>query len=87
VLVGIFVPPYIVWLEFKSKEELQLMPQTMEEHLDELDSQYSDNENISVSSVFDEDPVSRLIGNHYVLQTLLFSPRNNTTLTPRDSFI
>ena len=86
-LVGIFVPPYIVWLEFKSKEELQLMPQTMEEHLDELDSQYSDNENISVSSVFDEDPVSRLIGNHSVLQTLLFSPRNNTTLTPRDSFI
>ena len=86
-LVGIFVPPYIVWLEFKSKEELQLMPQTMEEHLDELDSQYSDNENISVSSVFDEDPVSRLIGNHYVLQTLLFSPRNNTTLTPRNSFI
>ena len=86
-LVGIFVPPYIVWLEFKSKEELQLMPQTMEEHLDELDSQYSDNENISVSSVFDEDPVSRLIGNHYVLQTLLFSPKNNTTLTPRDSFI
>ena len=81
------MPPYIVWLEFKSKEELQLMPQTMEEHLDELDSQYSDNENISVSSVFDEDPVSRLIGYHYVLQTLLFSPRNNTTLTPRDSFI
>lgn len=51
------MPPYIVFLEFKSKEELQLMPQTMEEHLDELDSQYSDNENMSVSSVFDEDPV------------------------------
>ena len=43
-------------LEFKSKEELQLMPQTMEEHLDELNSQYSDGENLSVSS-FDEDQV------------------------------
>ncbi|XP_053405277.1 transient receptor potential cation channel subfamily M member 3-like isoform X7 [Mercenaria mercenaria] len=54
VLLGIFLPPYIIALEFKSKEELQLMPQTMEEHLDELESECSDNENLSVSS-FEDD--------------------------------
>ncbi|KAL4227851.1 Transient receptor putative cation channel subfamily M member 7 [Mactra antiquata] len=54
VLLGILIPPYILALEFKSKEELQLMPQTMEEHLDELDSDCSDNDNLSVSS-FEDD--------------------------------
>ncbi|XP_052279179.1 transient receptor potential cation channel subfamily M member 3-like isoform X3 [Dreissena polymorpha] len=53
VLLGILLPPYILALEFKSKEELQLMPQTMEEHLDEL-SECSDNDNISLSS-FEDD--------------------------------
>ena len=57
VLLGIFFPPYILAMEFKSKEELQLMPQTMEEHLDELDSELSDNENMSVSS-FEDDQVN-----------------------------
>uniref|UniRef100_A0A0A9YDY3 Transient receptor potential cation channel trpm n=1 Tax=Lygus hesperus TaxID=30085 RepID=A0A0A9YDY3_LYGHE len=33
VLFGLVFPPYIARLEFKSKEELQLMPQTEEEHL------------------------------------------------------
>ena len=32
IILGIFCPPYITKLEFKSKEELQLMPQTEEEH-------------------------------------------------------
>ncbi|XP_052793004.1 transient receptor potential cation channel subfamily M member 3-like isoform X2 [Mya arenaria] len=54
VILGILIPPYIIALEFKSKEELQLMPQTMEEHLDELNSEYSDHENMSLSS-FDDD--------------------------------
>lgn len=56
--MGILLPPAILFLDFKSKEELQLMPQTMEEHLDELDSQYSEGENMSISSMFDEDIVS-----------------------------
>ena len=55
------IPPYILALEFKSKEELQLMPQTMEEHLDELDSQYSDSDNMSLSS-FDDDQVRGQLG-------------------------
>ena len=42
-------------LEFKSKEELQLMPQTMEEHLDELEDDASE-ENVSVDS-FEDDQV------------------------------
>ncbi|XP_072157699.1 transient receptor potential cation channel trpm isoform X4 [Bemisia tabaci] len=33
IILGLFFPIYITRLEFKSKEELQLMPQTEEEHL------------------------------------------------------
>jgi transient receptor potential cation channel subfamily M protein 3 len=33
VILGLLCPFYIAKLEFKSKEELQLMPQTEEEHL------------------------------------------------------
>jgi transient receptor potential cation channel subfamily M protein 3 len=62
VLLGIFFPPYILAMEFKSKEELQLMPQTMEEHLDELDSELSGDDNLSVSS-FEDDQVNYLV--HY----------------------
>lgn len=32
--MGLLCPPYILRLEFKSKEELQLMPQTTEEHME-----------------------------------------------------
>ena len=56
VIMGLFMPPYILCLDFKSKEELQLMPQTMEEHLDELEDQANENEDISFSSI-DEDNV------------------------------
>ncbi|KAK3097474.1 hypothetical protein FSP39_009961, partial [Pinctada imbricata] len=56
VLMGLLLPPSIICLDFKSKEELQLMPQTMEEHLDELEDQASENEDVSFSSI-DEDNV------------------------------
>ncbi|XP_077863672.1 transient receptor potential cation channel subfamily M member 3 [Saccoglossus kowalevskii] len=36
VILGILLPPSILALEFKSKEELQLMPQTIEEHYQDL---------------------------------------------------
>lgn len=52
--MGVFFPPAIMWLDFKSKEELQLMPQTMEEHLDELESEASDPE-LSFSINDDQD--------------------------------
>ncbi|XP_050299656.1 transient receptor potential cation channel trpm isoform X2 [Anthonomus grandis grandis] len=41
VIMGLIFPPYILRLEFKSKEELQLMPQTTEEHL-ELENEDDD---------------------------------------------
>ncbi|XP_044264346.1 transient receptor potential cation channel trpm isoform X10 [Tribolium madens] len=34
IMLGLLCPPYILKLEFKSKEELQLMPQTTEEHME-----------------------------------------------------
>uniref|UniRef100_A0A2C9JU93 TRPM SLOG domain-containing protein n=1 Tax=Biomphalaria glabrata TaxID=6526 RepID=A0A2C9JU93_BIOGL len=37
VILGIIFPPFLFALDFKTKEELQLMPQTVEEHLDELE--------------------------------------------------
>lgn len=41
VIMSLFCPPYILKLEFKSKEELQLMPQTTEEHM-ELENEDDD---------------------------------------------
>ncbi|XP_049543421.1 transient receptor potential cation channel trpm isoform X3 [Anopheles darlingi] len=41
VILGLLVPPFIKKLDFKSKEELQQMPQTEEEH---LENQYLDYE-------------------------------------------
>ncbi|XP_033750310.1 LOW QUALITY PROTEIN: transient receptor potential cation channel subfamily M member 3-like [Pecten maximus] len=59
VILGILIPPYILALEFKSKEELQLMPQTMEEHLDELENQASEEEgDLSFSEDINEDHVN-----------------------------
>ncbi|XP_077989060.1 transient receptor potential cation channel subfamily M member 3-like [Glandiceps talaboti] len=49
VIMGILLPPSIVTLEFKSKEELELMPQTIEEHFQDL--QDADDK----SSVHDEE--------------------------------
>lgn len=37
-------PPYITRLEFKSREELQLMPQTQEEHLIALEDEDEDSD-------------------------------------------
>lgn len=57
--MGIFIPPYAMALEFKTKEELQLMPQTMEEHLEELEDDDSDTEDLSFSSL-DDDHVNEV---------------------------
>lgn len=39
VILGLMCPPYVCQLEFKSKEELQSMPQTEEEHLTGLEEE------------------------------------------------
>ncbi|KAK7010748.1 transient receptor potential cation channel subfamily M member 1 [Biomphalaria glabrata] len=56
VILGIIFPPFLFALDFKTKEELQLMPQTVEEHLDELEDA-SSADNISMCSLSeDQDP-------------------------------
>ncbi|XP_014296022.1 transient receptor potential cation channel trpm isoform X2 [Microplitis demolitor] len=42
--LGLLFPPYIAQLEFKTREELQLMPQTQEEHLIALEDENEDSE-------------------------------------------
>lgn len=44
VVLGLMCPVYITRLEFKSREELQLMPQTEEEHLIALEDENEDSE-------------------------------------------
>ena len=45
VILGLLIPIFIKKLDFKSKEELQLMPQTEEEHLENQFLDYEDNDN------------------------------------------
>lgn len=54
VVLGFLLFPSILFLEFKSKEELQLMPQTMEEHIQELEDSDSDISSISSSDSSDD---------------------------------
>ncbi|KAJ6640898.1 Transient receptor potential cation channel trpm [Pseudolycoriella hygida] len=42
VMLGLICPPFITKLDFKSKEELQSMPQTEEEHLENQNLDYED---------------------------------------------
>ena len=42
VVLGTLVFPLFLLLDFKTKEELQLMPQTVEEHIHELEDSDSD---------------------------------------------
>lgn len=44
VVLGLICPFYIICLEFKSREELQLMPQTQEEHLIALEDEKEDSD-------------------------------------------
>ncbi|KAL6254233.1 hypothetical protein P5V15_014851 [Pogonomyrmex californicus] len=44
VIMGLLCPLYITRLEFKSREELQLMPQTQEEHLIALEDEKDDSD-------------------------------------------
>ncbi|CAH1392573.1 unnamed protein product [Nezara viridula] len=46
VIFGLLVPIYIAKLEFKSKEELQLMPQTEEEHMTGLEEENESTEGL-----------------------------------------
>ncbi|XP_070203392.1 transient receptor potential cation channel subfamily M member 3-like [Littorina saxatilis] len=74
VILGLFFPPYLLALEFKSREELQLMPQTMEEHLEELEEggETQSQRRLSVSS-FDESQ-DLMSGDEVVDNTMTMTP-------------
>ncbi|CAB4068423.1 TRPM3 [Lepeophtheirus salmonis] len=50
IVLGLLFPPTIVKLEFKTREELELMPQTEEEHEQDAESNSSSNSSSSTSS-------------------------------------
>jgi len=56
VILGLLCPFYIAKLEFKSKEELQLMPQTEEEHLIGLEEENESIEGQPTDSHHNTDP-------------------------------
>lgn len=59
-------PVYITRLEFKSREELQLMPQTEEEHLIALEDENEDSESEHGTPV---GPDVEVIYLHFSLKT------------------
>ncbi|KAK0173426.1 hypothetical protein PV328_006622 [Microctonus aethiopoides] len=63
VILGLLCPPYITRLEFKTREELQLMPQTQEEHLIALEDENEDSE--SEQGVSPGPDVEALISNEH----------------------
>lgn len=46
VILGLLCPPFINRLDFKSKEELQSMPQTEEEYLENQNLDYEDQDKL-----------------------------------------
>ncbi|CAH1364764.1 unnamed protein product [Tenebrio molitor] len=62
VIMGLLFAPYILKLEFKSKEELQLMPQTTEEHM-ELEN---DDDDKSDSDKTVDGEVSALLTENFI---------------------
>jgi hypothetical protein len=59
VILGILFPPSIFLLEFKSREELMLQPQTAAEHQDDInDTSSSSSGSSSSSSSSDSEPPS-----------------------------
>jgi transient receptor potential cation channel subfamily M protein 3 len=62
VIMGLLFAPYILKLEFKSKEELQLMPQTTEEHM-ELEN---DDDDKSDSDKTIDGEVSALLTENFI---------------------
>ncbi|KAG7196830.1 hypothetical protein KM043_017592 [Ampulex compressa] len=63
VVLGLVCPMYITRLEFKSREELQLMPQTQEEHLIALEDEKEDSD--SEHGVPSGPDVEALISNEH----------------------
>ncbi|XP_014480910.1 PREDICTED: transient receptor potential cation channel trpm isoform X1 [Dinoponera quadriceps] len=87
VILGLLFPVYIARLEFKSREELQLMPQTQEEHLIALEDEKEDSD--SEHSAPAGPDVEALISNEHcttiVKETIV--QENGKVLTDHDDGI
>jgi transient receptor potential cation channel subfamily M member 3 len=68
VILSLIFPPAILKLEFKSKEELQLMPQTEEEHLVGIKEGQSADLNSSSSSTESYQSKGHVTGDKYGVQ-------------------
>ncbi|XP_021919467.1 transient receptor potential cation channel trpm isoform X2 [Zootermopsis nevadensis] len=74
VILGLLCPFYIAKLDFKSKEELQLMPQTEEEHLIGLEEENESTEGQSTESHHNVDPDAETLiahGNYGMRATIV----------------
>ncbi|XP_064607878.1 transient receptor potential cation channel subfamily M member 3-like isoform X2 [Liolophura sinensis] len=83
VILCILFPPYIQALEFKSKEELQLMPQTMEEHLDDLEDAADNADRISLNSFNEEQVIENEFGDEIDAASIASEKTNQ----PEDSSV
>ena len=59
VIAGLFFPPFLTALDYKSKKQLKLMPQTVEEHLDETLEDDSD-DNDENDNDLDDDSIQQV---------------------------
>nr|XP_034192350.1 transient receptor potential cation channel trpm isoform X8 [Osmia lignaria] len=87
VVLGLVCPFYITRLEFKSREELQLMPQTQEEHLIALEDEKEDSD--SEHGVPTGPDVEALISNEHTTTVAkdTIVQENGKVLTDNDDVI
>ncbi|XP_029053467.1 transient receptor potential cation channel trpm isoform X4 [Osmia bicornis bicornis] len=87
VVLGLVCPFYITRLEFKSREELQLMPQTQEEHLIALEDEKEDSD--SEHGVPTGPDVEALISNEHTTTVAkdTIVQENGKVLTDNDDII
>ncbi|CAO1309963.1 unnamed protein product [Diamesa hyperborea] len=78
VALGLLCPPFIKKLDFKTKEELQSMPQTEEEH---LENQYLDYEDKDKSSA---DAEALLLSESYSMKDTKVQENGKVSLTDSD---
>ncbi|XP_060069343.1 transient receptor potential cation channel subfamily M member 1-like [Ylistrum balloti] len=82
VILGILCPPCIAVLQFKTKEELKLMPQTLEEHLYELQAQGLNDRNMSISDEMNSGNVNECFHSEENTETSFQTPTSSNPSVP-----
>jgi transient receptor potential cation channel subfamily M protein 3 len=78
VILGLLVPIYIKKLDFKTREELQSMPQTEEEHLENQYLDYEEHE----KSIADAEVSVKHSANPHLKPLMTFTPTTTTKKSP-----